>query len=85
MARPERAAPLLERALAIRERRGAQPSNLAEVRFALARSLWGAPSTRRRALDLARAARDGYAGAVGQEKVAHTVATWVARHAPRPI
>jgi tetratricopeptide (TPR) repeat protein len=51
----------LERALRIREQTGAGVWSMAETRFALAEALWDAGRNRKRAIELARKARDGYA------------------------
>lgn len=70
MNEPTRALAPLERALALREPNRASAAALSDTRFALARALWqvskhgpAAPSTRVRALSLARQARDHYRGA----------------------
>jgi len=68
LGRLEEARPLLERALAIRTRRGVEPVDLGEVRFALARTVVG--RDRARALELASAARSDYE----RERVSEQVA-----------
>ncbi|HEY4119866.1 MAG TPA: serine/threonine-protein kinase [Byssovorax sp.] len=76
------AAPILERALRLREGH-APPRLLAEARFALARALVDAGGDRARSIALAKDAADGYASAgraFGQERA--DVAAWLAAHAP---
>jgi tetratricopeptide (TPR) repeat protein len=78
---PDDAVPLLERALAIRERTESEDSLLGETRFALARGLIEAGRDRERARQLARAARANYARAANvPEKVAQ-IDGWLARAA----
>jgi tetratricopeptide (TPR) repeat protein len=50
----------LEAALAVRIEKHLAPSLVGETRFALARALWARPAERRRALELAKVARDDY-------------------------
>jgi len=70
---------LLERALRIRTSQPVDPSNVAETRFALARTLWLSKRDRRRARELAERARDDYAsiGERGAEERAN-VEDWLA-------
>jgi len=69
----------LERGLALREKAGQEPSEMAEGRYALARALWELGKDRKRALALAELARTGYAA--GKDDVqAAQVAKWQAEH-----
>ncbi|MDC0674297.1 serine/threonine-protein kinase [Nannocystis radixulma] len=68
LGRLDEARPLLERTLAIRTRRGVEPVDLGEVRFALARTVVG--RDRRRALELASTARSDYEKERASEQVA---------------
>jgi tetratricopeptide (TPR) repeat protein len=58
----------LERALALLEADGAEPIDLGDVRFALARSLWEVGANRARALALADQARADYSAALPKAK-----------------
>jgi tetratricopeptide (TPR) repeat protein len=51
----------LERALRIREKAGVGGAAMAETRFALAEVLWDSRRDRKRAVELAKLAREGYA------------------------
>lgn len=76
------ARPLLVRALSIWEKNDADPANIAEARFALARSIWIEPRQRSRALELATQARDGYRAATGpHDKQINEIETWLKRPA----
>jgi serine/threonine protein kinase/tetratricopeptide (TPR) repeat protein len=68
LGRLEEARPLLERTLAIRTRRGVEPVDLGEVRFALARSV--VERDRDRAIELASAARSDYEKEQAADEVA---------------
>jgi tetratricopeptide (TPR) repeat protein/predicted Ser/Thr protein kinase len=83
---PAAAVPLLERALALWESTGAASAHdLATDRFALARALWESGRDRRRALDLARLARDGLAAlAVESLPLRDQVAEWLSANAAAP-
>ncbi len=59
----DEAIPPLERALRIRENADVGGTDMAETRFALAEALWDARRDRKRAVQLAKLARDGYAAA----------------------
>ena len=75
------AADRIAAALPVLERPGGSPMNLAEARFALARSLWGAGRDRARARALAEQSRAGYAAlGEGFEPAADEVAAWLAAH-----
>lgn len=58
---PAQAIAPLHEALRLREASAAEPGDLSETRFALARALWESGSDRSRAIVLAKQARDGYA------------------------
>jgi eukaryotic-like serine/threonine-protein kinase len=74
------AVPVLEGALALRDHPDADPIELATTRFALARALWGL-GQRRRARELAEAARTGFAavqrGRPAEQRAA--VIAWLAK------
>ena len=74
LGRVEEARPYLERALAIRTRKGVAPVDLGELRFALARAL--APVDRDRALVLATQARGDYHSADDEDAVSR-IDTWL--------
>ena len=57
----------LERALALRSNRDEDPRLLAFTQFALAQVLWATRSDRKRAVALARSARDAYASSEGAD------------------
>ena len=63
LGQPTRATAPLERALSLRQARPGDPRDVADVRFSLARALWGSPADRGRALELARDAHATYARA----------------------
>jgi tetratricopeptide (TPR) repeat protein len=63
LGRASEAVPLLERSLARIGARKLDPMVIAHTRFTLAVALWQSGGDRARALELARAARDDYAGA----------------------
>jgi tetratricopeptide (TPR) repeat protein len=69
----------LERALEIQGVAEGLPQRIAETRFALARALWDSGRDRRRAVDLARQARDGYGLANARDK-ADEVKAWLVTH-----
>jgi hypothetical protein len=54
------------------------PESLANIRFVLASALWAQGKDRARALELARAARGGYAAAPGWEAERAVVERWLA-------
>jgi tetratricopeptide (TPR) repeat protein/predicted Ser/Thr protein kinase len=70
----------LERALPIAEKHPDDLIALAETRFALARAMWDAARDRSRALTLANAARNAYAGARGQKEQLAAVDAWLTTH-----
>jgi len=75
---PESALAPLERALAIREKSGSEPSQIGETRFLLARALWDSGRDRARARTLAEAAKAAYgekAQTVGSVSVQYSTAT----------
>jgi tetratricopeptide (TPR) repeat protein len=76
---PDDAVPLLERALAIRERTESDASLLGDTRFALARALAEAGREPERARRLARAARDDYARAASLPQKVAEIDGWLAR------
>ena len=77
---PEPALAPLERALAIREKSGAELSQIGETRFLLARALWDSGHDRARAQTLARAAEAAYGDkAQWRERVA-VIGAWIAKH-----
>jgi tetratricopeptide (TPR) repeat protein len=71
----------LQRAVAIFQAHPGDPRILAEAQFALARALWQVGEDRPRAVALAHAARDGFAGAgaAGQAD-ARASSAWLAEH-----
>jgi len=69
----------LERALRIREQGEPRPVERAETEFALAQALW-AEGQRRRARDLAAAARDEYARVTPARRQLAEVVTWITSH-----
>jgi tetratricopeptide (TPR) repeat protein len=77
--RAAEAIPMLEDALAIRQRGNADATFTADTRFSLARALWETGKNRRRALSLATAARTTYAKhhRLREETMA---TTWLAAH-----
>ncbi|MBS1118831.1 MAG: hypothetical protein H6Q90_1059, partial [Deltaproteobacteria bacterium] len=82
LGRSDQARAHAERAVRIREAGNVPPEELAESRFLLARVLWARSAARPRALELARQARDGFAG-VGDDESPQLekVKTWL--HARR--
>ena len=77
---PESALAPLERALAIREKSGGEPSQIGETRFLLARALWDSGRDRTRAGALALAAKEAYGDkAPWHDKVA-AIDAWIAKH-----
>lgn len=80
--RPDLAVPLLERAVRIYDRsRPGFPRWSAEARFLLARALWDSGQDRRRAVALARQARDLYEEIPASARVELApLAAWLARH-----
>ena len=75
---PQRARAPLEQALRVREANEADPTVVAETRFALARALWDADGERPRARRLASEARDAYAHATDAPH-REAVDAWLAR------
>jgi tetratricopeptide (TPR) repeat protein len=75
------ALPLLERALAAREHKLEDPTNLARIRFALARALWETGGDRKRAVELAASAHVAFsARAAGFKRQLLAVGDWLAHH-----
>ena len=72
------AAPVLERALRIRQKSEPNAELVAETRFALARARWELGQDRNGALTLAEAARDAYRKMPEQAKHAAEVDAWLA-------
>jgi eukaryotic-like serine/threonine-protein kinase len=81
---PAQAIAPLEEALKIRLERKDAPELVGEARFALARALGSNPSERKRALLLARAARDDYARAKANAKIVATIDAWL-KAPPKPV
>jgi tetratricopeptide (TPR) repeat protein len=80
---PALAAPILERALALRDK-GAEPGERAATAFALARAITAARGDRKRAIKLAeRAADDAGRAPAGQRQAQERIQAWLAR-ARRP-
>lgn len=69
----------LERALTIRIEKNTDPLLMAETQFALAQALWPQPAQRRRALELAEAARTSFAGGLDHAKQRDEVESWLAK------
>jgi tetratricopeptide (TPR) repeat protein len=78
--RAREAAPILERAVRIRERRESDKSLIAESRFALARARWEAGGDRDAARVLAVVARDGYRALPARAKHTAEIDAWLAAH-----
>jgi tetratricopeptide (TPR) repeat protein len=74
------AIPILERTLAVRERREPGEETVAETRFALGRALWQADKDRPRALALVRASRDDYRRLAGHERQLAAIDAWLQQH-----
>ena len=87
MSSPAEALPFAERALAIYAAKGTgvHPLMLADAHFNTAEALWGAGRDRRRAVDLAKQARDTFAGSKAEyaKKALALVETWLAAHPAR--
>jgi len=66
---------LLERAIALLEKRDAELT--AEAQFALAQALWTSPAERRRAVALARQARTALAGKLSTDRKRQTLEAWL--------
>jgi eukaryotic-like serine/threonine-protein kinase len=77
---PEPALAPLERALAIREKSGAEPSQIGETRFLLARALWDSGRDRTRAQALARAAKLAYGDKAPWRDKVDAIDAWLARN-----
>jgi tetratricopeptide (TPR) repeat protein/predicted Ser/Thr protein kinase len=73
----------LSRAVALRQSGEVGPELLAESRWALAQALWESGGDRRRALDLARQAADGFA-AVGRPNNRREITDWLHKHGANP-
>jgi tetratricopeptide (TPR) repeat protein len=78
LGRPKEAIPPLERALALRDPKESDPTDVAETQFGLAQALRDAGANARRARSLATASRDAYRHA-GREKEARAVDEWLSR------
>jgi tetratricopeptide (TPR) repeat protein len=81
---PEPALAPLERALAIREKSGAEPSQIGETRFLLARALWDSGRDRARAVTLAQAAKAAYGDKAPWRDKVEAIDRWLAQH-PSPL
>jgi tetratricopeptide (TPR) repeat protein len=79
LGRPAEARPPLERALRLRDGHEPDLTLVAETRFALAQALW-ATGEHRRAVELAKTARQAYAKAPTGERAGKDVAAWLAGH-----
>ena len=66
----------LEEAVAVRVERTVRPDLLGESRFSLARALWSRPQERKRALTLAREARDDYAKSTRDPQAVAQIDAW---------
>ncbi len=73
----------LERALKLRETHAGDPRDLAQVRFSLARALWGTVEGHARAGKLAHQARATYATGAHFKPRLEAVDTWLAAHAEK--
>jgi tetratricopeptide (TPR) repeat protein len=82
LARSKEALATLDRALRIREASEPDAALVAETRFAFAEAIWQAGVDRLRAREVARVAREGYAGAKDEKKVAE-IDAWLALHTAR--
>ena len=79
--RPAVALPHVERALAIATKKQVHPYDLADVQFALARSLWALGRDRERALALAKEAHETFQSlGPGAREALETTAAWLAAH-----
>jgi hypothetical protein len=79
MRKPAKAIPLLERALEIRRAANADPTLIAETRFALARALWDG-GQRKRAVAEATSARAAFAASPDRAAEVAEVDAWFASH-----
>jgi hypothetical protein len=79
LGQPADARPPLERALRLREAHDPNLTVRAETRFALAQALW-ATGDHRRAVDLAKTARQEYANASTEERAGKAVTAWLSSH-----
>ena len=75
---PEAALAPLERALAIREKNGAEPPQIGETRFLLARALWDSGREHVRARALARAAKLAYGDKAPWREKVEAIDVWLA-------
>ena len=82
---PESALAPLERALAIREKSGAEPSQIGETRFLLARALWDSGRDRARARTLAEAAKAAYGEKAQWRDKVEPIDRWIAQHPVAPV
>lgn len=81
MKRPADAVEPLTRAVAIRESQPGDPTQLADSQLSLAEALWGGGRDRRRAVELAKAARAAFAAAPAEYKEdVDTADQWLAAH-----
>jgi tetratricopeptide (TPR) repeat protein len=74
----------LERALAIREKSGAETSQIGETRFLLARALWDSGGDRTRAGALAQAAKAVYGDKTQWHDKVVAIDSWIAKHPTAP-
>ena len=79
---PEKAVAPLERALAIREKTGAEPSQVGDTRFLLARALWDSGRDRARAQTLALSAKVAFGHRPAWGKKVAEIDRWLAAHQP---
>jgi tetratricopeptide (TPR) repeat protein len=81
LGKPEVAIEPLQRALAIREHTQAEPLLVAETKLVLARALWDANRDRKRAVELATAARDAFEkGGDASKDELHDATAWLEHH-----
>jgi eukaryotic-like serine/threonine-protein kinase len=81
--RPAAAVPLLERAVRLRSNQPSFVGRLEDSQLALATALWGSGADRRRAVELARAARQGYAALPSFATKIKEADEWLRRHSER--
>ncbi len=77
---PDRALAPLEKALTIREKSGAEPSQIGETRFLLARALWDIGQDRARAVALARSAQQAYGDRLPWRQKVEAIDGWLEQH-----
>jgi hypothetical protein len=80
---PAAAVPLLERAVRLRSNQPSFLGRLEDSQLALATALWESDADRRRAVELARAARQGYAAVPSFATKVKEADEWLRRRSKR--